>query len=124
MLPALTRRGVVAALALPALVRPARPAPADPIFAAIERAHATDAALAAVLSGLDEDDEAAMHRADEAADAASDAFNALRTIRPTTADGFRALVLFYAEQAELDEPHCAGAMYLRHVLAALPEARV
>jgi hypothetical protein len=124
MLPALTRRAIVAAFALSAMVRPARPAPADPIFAAIECAKATDAALAAMLSGLNEDDEAAVRRADEAADTASDAFNALRTVQPTTADGFRALVRFYAEEAELDEPHCAGAMYLRHVLVALPEARV
>ncbi|WP_342150408.1 hypothetical protein [Methylorubrum sp. SB2] len=124
MLSALTRRAIVAAFTLPALVRPARPAPADPIFAAIAHAKATDATLAAALSGLNEDDETAVRRADEAADTASDTFNALRTIRPTTADGFRALVRFYADQAELNEPHCAGAMYLRHVLAALPEGAV
>lgn len=118
---ALTRRAIGAALTLPALVGPARPAPADPIFAAIEHAQATDAALTAILSVLEEDDEPAMGRADEAADTASEAFNALRHVRPTTAAGFRALVSFYAEQAELDEPHCAGGMYLRHVLAALPE---
>lgn len=122
MLPVLTRRALVAAVALPALVRPVRSAPVDPIFAAIERANATDEALAALLSDLNEDDEEAVRIADEAADAASDAFNALRDVRPTTADGFRALVSFYAEQAELNEPHCSGAMYLRHVLAALPEA--
>lgn len=123
MLPALTRRALVAAIALPALVRPVRAAPADPIFAAIERANATDEALAALLTDLNEDDEDALRAADEAADIASDAFNALREIRPTTDAGFRALVGFYAEQAELNEPHCSGAMYLRHVLAALPEAR-
>ena len=123
MLPALTRRVLVASLALPALVRPVRAAPVDPIFAAIERAQSTDDALTAALTGLNEDDEEALRAADEAADVASDAFNALCDVRPTTADGFRALVGFYAEQAELNEPHCSGAMYLRHVLAALPEAR-
>lgn len=123
MLPALTRRVLVASLALPALVRPVRAAPVDPIFSAIERANATDEALAALLTNLNEDDEDALRAADEASDVASDAFNALREIRPTTADGFRALVAFYAEQAELNEPHCSGGLYLRHVLAALPEAR-
>lgn len=124
MLPALTRRALVAALALPALVRPVRAASVDPVFAAIERANATDDALAALLSNLNEDDDEAVRAADEAADRADEAFNALREIRPTTAAGFRALVSFYAEQAELNEPHCCGGLYLRHVLAALPEARV
>lgn len=123
MLPALTRRALVAALALPVLAGSVRSAPADPILAAIERAQATDDELAALLSNLDEDDEEAVRAADEAADRADTAFNALRDTRPTTADGFRVLVAFYAQQAELNEPHCSGGLYLRHVLAALPEAR-
>lgn len=124
MLPALTRRALVAALALPALVRPVRAAPVDPIFAAIERAQSTDDELAALLTNLNENDEAAVRLADEAADRADEAFNTLRDTRPTTADGFRALVAFYAQQAEINEPHCCGGLYLRHVLAALPEASV
>ncbi|MCP1551661.1 MULTISPECIES: hypothetical protein [Methylorubrum] len=121
MLPALTRRGLVAALTLPALAGSVRSAPADPIFAAIALAQSTDDALAARLSNLNEDDAEAVRLADEACDAADDAFNALRDTRPTTANGFRALVQFYADQAELNEPHCCGGLYLRHVLAALPE---
>lgn len=123
MLPALTRRALVAALALPALAGSVRSAPVDPVFAAIERAQATDDELAALLTNLNEDDEAAVRLADEAADRADTAFNALRDTRPTTADGFRALVAFYAQQAEINEPHCCGGLYLRHVLAALPEDR-
>lgn len=122
MPPTFVRRSIFAAVLFPLGIRPVRAAATDPIFAVIDRAQATDDELAALLSNLNEDDEEAVRLADEAADRADAAFNALRDTRPTTAGGFRTLVAFYAQQAELNEPHCCGGLYLRHVLAALPEA--
>ena len=118
--PTFVRRSIFAVVLFPLGIRPVRSVPADPIFAAIDYAKATDAELTVLLADLGEDVEEDERRANHASDIATRAFDALSEIRPTTDAGFRALVEFYAEHIELNEPYCTGGQYLRHVLAAIP----
>lgn len=104
------------------LLRPAAAQTVDPVFAAINTARRAGMALTAALSNLDEDDEGQNRRANAAADADSDARNALGKVVPTTDAGFRALVRFHAEDITFLEPDTFGALALRDIEAAL-EAR-
>lgn len=98
---------------------PATSLSADPIHRAIATAETAEAAHSAALSGLNEDDDAQVRRANAAADASSAAFEALTTVIPTTRTGLYALAEFYARESEEFEPMCAGGQYLQHLAAAL-----
>ncbi|MEE8630811.1 MULTISPECIES: hypothetical protein [Methylobacterium] len=91
----------------------------DPIHRAIATAETAEAAPTAALSGLDENDDGQVRRADAAADASSAAFQTLTTILSTTRAGLFALAEFYARESEEFEPMCAGGQYLQHLAAAL-----
>ncbi len=91
----------------------------DPIHWAIAKAETAEAAHSAALSGLDENNDVQVRRANTAADASSAAFQALTKVVPTTRAGLRALAEFYAREAEEFEPMCAGGQYLQHLAAAL-----
>jgi len=117
-----SRRSLIGAAALLGPVLRATANEADPVFAAISAARRAGTALTAALSNLDENDEAQNGRANAAADADSDARNALAKITPTTEAGFRTLVRFHAEDIAFLEPDTFGALALRDIAAAL-EAR-
>ncbi|WP_053221088.1 hypothetical protein [Methylobacterium indicum] len=91
----------------------------DPIHRAIATAETAEAAHTAALSGLDENDDGQVRRANAAADASSAAFDALTSVMPTTRAGLFALAGFYARESEEFEPMCAGGQYLQHLAAAL-----
>ncbi len=91
----------------------------DPIHRAIATAETAEAAHTAALSGLDENDDGQVRRANAAADASSAAFQTLTTILPTTRAGLFALAEFYTRESEEFEPMCAGGQYLQHLAAAL-----
>ncbi len=82
-------------------------------------AETAEAAPTAALSGLDENDDGQVRRANAAADASSAAFQTLTTILSTTRAGLFALAEFYARESEEFEPMCAGGQYLQHLAAAL-----
>lgn len=118
-----SRRALFGAAALLGpLLRPAAAQTVDPVVAAINTARRAGMALTAALTDLDEDDAAQNGRANAAADADSDARNALAKVLPTTDAGFRALVRFHAEDITFLEPDTFGALALRDIAAAL-EAR-
>ncbi|WP_053080574.1 hypothetical protein [Methylobacterium variabile] len=91
----------------------------DPIHQAIAGAERAERAHTAVLSGLDEDDEAQMRRANAAADASAAAFEALTTVIPSSRAGLNALADFYARETEETEGWCSSGRYLRHLADAL-----
>ena len=98
---------------------PATALSVDPIHRAIAKAETAEQAYTAVVSGLDENDDGQVRRANAAADASSAAFQTLTTILPTTRAGLSALAEFYARESEEFEPMCAGGQYLQHLAAAL-----
>ncbi|GJD88222.1 hypothetical protein BHAOGJBA_1735 [Methylobacterium hispanicum] len=88
----------------------------DPIHAAIASARAASAAHIAACKGLDEDDEAAVARCNEACDADAEASKALAKVLPTTPAGLIALVAFYAEDGEGTD---TASLYLDRILVVL-----
>ncbi|MCC0806536.1 hypothetical protein FPV16_09940 [Methylobacterium sp. W2] len=74
---------------------------ADPVFAAIRAVNLARIAHTQALAGLDEKNEAAVCRANEACDRHGQASMDLIQLRPTTWDGFCELVNHYAEEAPI-----------------------
>ena len=91
----------------------------DPVFAAIAAADAAAADHTEALSGLDEDDDTQMRRANAAADAASNAFVAVEATTPTTWPGLFALVEFYGRDLELYDRCSHGGGYFGHLAASM-----
>lgn len=90
---------------------------ADPIHAAIARAHlANEAHRAACRAMRDDESDAADRACNAAAAAASRAVEAVSEARPTTPAGLIALVDFYAEDADGTE---IGASHLKSLAATL-----
>lgn len=85
---------------------------ADPILAAISAVRLAEVAHTQALDGLDEDDEAAVCRADEACDRHSKAAKALATLHPQSWEGFRDLIHHYAYETDFYE--CGGSA-LKHL---------
>lgn len=88
----------------------------DPIHAAIASARAASATHIAACQGLDEEDEAAVARCNQACDADAEASKALAKVRPATPAGLIALVAFYAEDGEGTD---TASTYLDWLLAVL-----
>ena len=88
----------------------------DPILAAIASARAASAAHIAACKGLDEADEAAVARCNQACDDDAEASKALAKVHPTTPAGLIALVAFYAEDGEGTD---TASTYLDRLLAVL-----
>lgn len=73
----------------------------DPVFAAIRAVNLARITHTQALAGLDEDNEAAVRRANEACDRYGQASMDLIMLYPATWDGFRELVNHYAEEAPI-----------------------
>lgn len=90
----------------------------DPILAAIAAARAASAAHIVACKGLDEDDEAAVERCNQACDADAEANQALAKVRPTTPAGLIALVAYYPKGGERTN---TAARYLDRLMVVLSQ---